>query len=835
MESWSPADLLPGLWTALLGAGLALALRRWFDPVPGRVLAVFGVILVLLFGPALFGGGVLISVDNLRSVEPYRLLPPSDPTGQWIHGDLVFMIAPWLKQVQDTLSDGRWPLWNDLAGAGMPMIGDPQSQTFQPFVVAAYPFSTWTGVAVTAALRVLAALVFTFLLMRRQGLTAGAALAGSFAFGLGGFLLLWLNWPIGNTAALLPLGLYAAVRCDENGGRRDFLLLGVAVAAMLLAGHPETLVYVVGMTGLFVLGRAWRRWRSEGPEGGRKPALRLLVRAGGAFAVAGLVVAPILLTVQESLPKTRRAAVVSYHFNFEPGFSEIWSEQRRSESLGIWRRWADLRTVPFVAPRALGTHRTVWWGETNLVEDGASFTGTVILLAGLVGMLPVRGRRRYPEEWLCIVVFLGSLVLLLQPPGLLPLFGKLPVVGPTAIHRYHRLLVLMNFALAYAAACQIDRWRAGERRRALAAAVALALGGAVAWGYLAHPYPQNPGYLDELRHGWMAAQLAQLALAVGLVLVALRRPAAAAGDRPAAPWLPWSLAAVAAAELLALNQPANPVNPRRLAYPLMPPIRFLQEHAGDARIVGLGPAFRASLPAVYGLNDLRIDNPSTPDFYVYLTTPLTRQTLVPTFARPRHPLYDLLGVRYVVTRVGQKVDYPLVSRHGNAWIYERPTALPRLFLPARTQILRGADWFGWVSTNADFSRRALVTPSPGRDRRWRAERPRASSLRYDRPEPEQVRAEARLAEPRLVASSILQDGHWRLLVDGALHPTVFANGPFVAAWVPEGEHRLDLLYRPRPFLLGCFLSAIGWALAAALWVRPPAVLSSRRDRSAMPD
>jgi hypothetical protein len=85
-----------------------------------------------------------------------------------------------------------------------------------------------------------------------------------------------------------------------------------------------------------------------------------------------------------------------------------------------------------------------------------------------------------------------------------------------------------------------------------------------------------------------------------------------------------------------------------------------------------------------------------------------------------------------------------------------------------------------------------------------------------------VHGEARLAEPRLIASSVFQDGHWRLLVDGEVHPTVLANGPLVAAWVREGEHRLDLLYRPRPFILGCLLSALGWALAAAFCVRPPA-------------
>ena len=40
VPGWSPADLLPGLYVILLVAGLAAALRRWYDPVPLRILAL---------------------------------------------------------------------------------------------------------------------------------------------------------------------------------------------------------------------------------------------------------------------------------------------------------------------------------------------------------------------------------------------------------------------------------------------------------------------------------------------------------------------------------------------------------------------------------------------------------------------------------------------------------------------------------------------------------------------------------------------------------------------------------------------------------------------------
>ena len=188
-DGWSPVDLLPGLYFAVLALALGAALRRWYDPVPPRILALFVLFPFLLFGRALLGGEVLLPVGNLPGVFPFRQLPPSERSGLGLQRDLVHQIAPWQLAVRRALADGRWPLWNADAGAGMPLMGDPQSQAFQPLVMAGYPFDLWAGVGITASLRVLAALVFLFLLLRRLGLGEPAAVLGGLAYGLGGFLL----------------------------------------------------------------------------------------------------------------------------------------------------------------------------------------------------------------------------------------------------------------------------------------------------------------------------------------------------------------------------------------------------------------------------------------------------------------------------------------------------------------------------------------------------------------------------------------------------------------------------------------------------------------------
>jgi hypothetical protein len=50
---------------------------------------------------------------------------------------------------------------------------------------------------------------------------------------------------------------------------------------------------------------------------------------------------------------------------------------------------------------------------------------------------------------------------------------------------------------------------------------------------------------------------------------------------------------------------------------------------------------------------------------------------------------------------------------------------------------------------------------------------------------------------------------------------VLVDGPLVGAWLPAGEQRVDLLYRPGSFVAGLLLAALALAAAAAWWVPVP--------------
>jgi len=773
MPEWSPVDLLPGLYVALLFFLLNAALRRWYDPVPALVRAAFAAAVLVLFGSVLFGGKILLPLDDLRGQAPFRSLAPTVPHGNPLQGDLITLVAPSAVAVRADWSEGRWPLWNPRVGAGIPLLADPQAQALQPFVLAGYPLPYPRAAGVTAALRVLVALTFTFLLLRRQGLAAGSATAGAFAFGLGGFVLLWVGWPLANAAALLPLLLYALVRCDQVSGRSDRFLLGAAATAILVAGHPETIAYALALAALFLADLLRRR-----PAGTRRTLLR---DAALALAVAAGIAGPHLVLAAHALPRSLRAASLT---------------APNAATTAATTGGYSTRLLPIAAPSAFGNSRfNDYWGAHNTNEDASGFASTATLLAVLVSLA---ARRRFLQEAAIAVAAAAGLLVLARPPFVERLLTSLPAAHAVASPR---LGLVVGFGLAYLGACGLEHLRRGDlpggriAQTVVVLVAAAALAALLAWGYLAHPFPGDPARMAIFRFGWLRWQLRFL-IAAALVLVLLSR-------RRLAPLATAGVAVLVAAELLLVHGPANPASPRRLAFPENAATRFLEAHLGFDRMAALGSAFPPNLPSLYRLADVRAYNPMAPWDYVQATAPVTTawKGEVPELGNPADPLLGRLGVRYLLVAPEAACPPPsqAVFADAGSLICELPVPRGPLFLepapPGGGEVtitaLTPARIAAWVGDPAEASQ-------PGRP------------------------------VSRLVASTIYQDGGWHPLVDGLPRPPARALGPFAAVRLPgllgkRAVSRIELIYRPAGHLAGCLAAALALALGAACWCPPPRI------------
>lgn len=792
--------ILPGLLVTSLIL-LLLALLRWgWDPVPLRVAAGFYLVILLLFGSSLFGGRVLLPLDILTRMPPFQNLTPPEAPGNPLQMDLITQVIPLEAQVRRALAQGRWPLWNDLAGAGMPLLADPQSQALQPLVWLTLPLHLDQAAGALAALRVFLTLLFTFLFLRRQGLGEGASLAGALAFGLSGFVLLWLGWPMVSSAVLLPLVLYALAWVHDRGGRRDVLLLTLAAAALLAGGHPETLLYSSAIAAAFAFARLL-----SGPPERRRPTLLRWVYAG--LLALGLT-APAWLPALAYLPQSHRHELVERRNLrlLRQGALAGWSEP---EERRLHLESLQKRLVPVVVPGAYGNPRAgEYWGDLNFNERGTGFAGTPMLLLALLACVPTRSRR-LPQERLFLAVGLLCLVVLARPPGLERLIVSLPVINNSA-SLHERIVLGLVFSLSYVGSCALERRLGGEDRRNLALmACGAGLALLILWGVRLAAPPQAAG----------AGVVAQRSMAVGLQLAVLLATTALLLVRTRG--RSWLLAALIAGELFFVYGWANPGLPRRLYYPPSAPLDFLRRQGSGFRVAGLGGVLLPNVASVYGLADARVANPSKPFLVTQSIAPVSRSVRATedVFERPVHPIYQLFAVRYLLVPPGTDLPPPLrpVFQDPSLWIFERPEALPLLFLPRSAEPPGAAPWYRWLARDPDFAARALAD----RPALWQARYPQEAALDLVSTAAAHWRASLSAPEERLVASSLYQDGGWRLLVDRRPHPAQTANGPFVATWVSAGRHRLDLLYRPAGFVAGCVLAALALACAALGLVSPP--------------
>ncbi len=814
------AALLPGLYVGGCFLALVAALRRWLDPPPWRVaLAMLALVLAVL-APVLFGGQLLLPLDNLRGRAPFAGLPAPAVHGNYLQGDLVTLVAPAQARVRAALDSGLWPLWNPLVGTGVPLLGDPQAQAFQPLQLLALPFDLTTAAGVVAALRLLAAMLFTFLLLHRQGTGEGAAFFGGLAWGLGGFLMLWLGWPLANVGALLPLAMWAVARALDRGGRRDLAALAGAVLSLALAGHPETGLEAAALLGVFALART-RRMACHGEP---RVARRHLLRAGAAAAIGVLLALPVCVPAARAAARSERAAELLARRTAPAGSVHVAAPAWERD----WSTFAIGRLAPLIAPNAFGNNRFAdYWGPENSNEDGSGFVGSATTLLALLGLGTALGRRRsvrYPQERLLQLVAALSLGLLVLPSALRPWLDRLPLALQSTTY-YHRLLLPWSFALVCLAAYQLDRTANGEGRRWPALAVAAGLAALVVAASLFHPPLPQVDTLDVLRLGWLRWHLRFLAATAAVVAIG--------GGRW---WVPPGAAALVAAELLLAHAPANPPMPPALGFPRLPVLAFLATRPEAQRLLGVDGALPPNLAAVYGLADARAYDPMEPAACATTHAALAAVDAAALAAAgtPLRARVAALGVRHLLAPPGTPAPpgFRKVFADATATVLEAPAA-PLLQLHTAGSTFGEATSTKAMPLHAGSGReiaRERGDAAPGIRVNGEAAVPRlggSAARSWLVASPARVHLVLRDRggadnAPHELGSTLCQDGGWRVLGDG--RPLRAVGAPFLAAALPAGMGSVELLYRPPGFLAGCLLAACGAAVLLLVSMAPPRVL-----------
>lgn len=615
---------------------------------------------------------VIVPADVLRLLPPWSELrapnrPPItkyDVSNLNLH-DLPMQVVPWMHQVRESWLAGRVPLWNDSAGCGYPLMANGQSTPFSPFVLLTLPLPLGYAVTAQAALKLLLALVLTFLFCRRRYSIPGSTIA-AIAFGFSTWMVTWLQFPIATAAAFLP-GVLMAI--EDLLERRRFTLPVVVFTLTVLSGHPET-VFNIGL-----IAAAYGFWIARGVKG--------LLHVIAASLVAACLCAPFLLPFAEAVTRSQRFAEIGSWSGGVP-FSD-----RASAALLLQPRFFG--HLPIERP----------WGPTTL-ESICGFAGVLSIACVIAAaILVVRKRQWRSPETLHVLGAVVCLGIVLGWPGITQLFDAIAGFAPAMRMR----LGLCWFASILIAAVLDHR---DSRVPLLLGTLGVAL--LMLFFLRTTPFPSESHHVSAL-----LSLLPGMAVLLSLLLALLhRRLIVVAG-------------ALTVVELWLTMAHWNPVLPARELHPRTPLIAKLETlsrqpptaNRQPARIAGLGGQMYPNVGAFWGLEDIRVHDPMAWDRYVaYLerNAGWNRADYYAKFTDPDSPLLDRLNVRYIVSD-RELAGRPLLHAGRDGFIYDNPTARGRFYSDHAQVTVEGR------RVRVKSARHALVKSSVANFPGWRASVP----------------------------------------------------------------------------------------------------------------
>lgn len=650
---------------------LVAALRRWIEPVPWRAAAVFLVVTLAFLHGAVFTSKLPVPVDEVARGDPFRGLFGDVHVKNPMTNDVVKLFLPWMQICREQLFRGELPLWNPYAFGGYPLLANAEAAPFSPLFVATLFVPLPKQLVAMAGLKIFVALLFTWLLVKREGGSDAAAAFAALAFALSSFHTIVLYYSTSAVTVFLPAVLYAMLLALERPSRRHVVFVALAVFTICANGHPESVVHI-GLTAAIVLAielacaRDRREWWSR-------------FRAPLFGSVAGLVLAmPIWLpAAQQVLLSTRYAALRA---------------APPMKSYPLTAAWALLNPNGFGNPA-----RGNWSWILNYMTVAESYVGLLMLAAFAAACLSPRLTPRL-RAWAAAAVILFLCAMGWSVVG--RAFNAVPPFDTAANDKLRFAALLLG---AVVAALWLDR-AAGERRLPFAAiAVVLIALALYVW--------QKQRRLMQPTD--LVGAVALAAFAVVWFLPRRRTIVIAA-------------CALTTLELFVFNCDFNRLVDAKYFRPRLPIVEALRRHAPREpfRVAGFDWTLLPNAAGQYGLEDVRGSDPMSSESYTKALEPITAVepgTDVARIVDVESPLLDRLNVRFLFAGAGASFGgrWRLVYSGRDGTLFENERARPRFFAEEGASISTEARSSSSFRLRVRASRAATVRSSQPAAPGWR--------------------------------------------------------------------------------------------------------------------
>lgn len=737
------------------------------------------VILTAFLWQPIFQGKTITASDLIyfyyphKSIDTEHGINPANP----ILSDQILQFQPWRAFMKGEIEKGIVPLWNPNMALGSPMIGNDQSAIFYPlnwfFLFLPYQ----SAILLNVFIKLFIAGFGMFLFIRSLRLNKISAILAGILFMFSGTLIVWQNYPMGDTAVWLPLILFL-INQWLNSKKLIYLpLYTLVVALQFFSGHVETSLHIFTLAGLFFLLKSFL------PFKGIKLTLKKTALFAG-FTILGLAIASVqILPFYEYLNVSQAAA------GREAGPNPYYLPLENIANLFV--------------PKFFGSPRdNNWWfkhGLANYNEVNMGYSGILsFIFAGLALFCISRGRsvkeffqkNKYILFFTSLNIFFFLIVFHFKP--LFFLFTKLPLFNITANTRFLLIMsfstiVLFSFGLNYLLKNKNEECHQKTKIILLLSPICLLILASIlcffAWQQLNIANPLNKTEITS----YIAKNII---LFFGLIIFTLISILGFIKK-----WIGKKVFVVIIALLIIIDMFCfgfnfNPAQKMDQIFPQTPGLQFLQKNIENSRVMFLGAVMLPNLSTAYNLPEVRsydamgvkpvkdfrkkIGDMNRPLEFIFSFYPKTANLLaVKYFATaPDENIFKYHGTSYY---------YPLVYKDQDLKIYQNPYAFNRAFVAENIKSLPGAQYAN-ASTQISLNQSNRIEVQAQSDK-----------------------------DAYLVLSDSFYPG-WKAYVDGEESKILLAYSALRAVRLPKGEHKVIFSYEPNSFKYGTWMTIFGFII-----------------------
>ncbi len=711
--------------------------------------------------------------------------------------DSPVLEEPIYEFLKNNLRRGILPLWNPHQACGYPLVGMIQVGIFYPLHLIMYLLPSLYAWDVLILTRLLLAGLFTFWFLRSLGYGKNASLTSGIVFMLSGPMVLLQYWTA-NVDILTPLLLIALDRLIKKNSGRDTAVLAIVVALTFFAGHPEH-IFLVNAFGLAYFTFRLFQARSE-------IRIKKVLGLYGASCLLGLGLAAIVL-----FPFIKHILFEFWH-GHPPGVG-LRMEEQPARALTL--------ALPYFFQKVPLTYNWVfagWWG---------GYLGTLPLALAFLSLFQNhhKGLNYF---------FAGMAFLIISKQYGLPFInwiGHLPLFSMCryAIHAPALAALTVSVLAGMGVQTVLDRPRHFLKGLFFAAGLITII--------LVHLIRLR-GH-DSFPIAMKASGFAFILLLIFLLILLIK-------DKQKIPRA-WVGCLLMAAVFFELFSYIHRERPRRFdSFPKVPYIEFLKSSPTPARSYGNFWAFYPNTATGFEADDLGYFFGMAPKRFVHFVNNLLVGGLFKKDLRPpalraipiqgREEILDLLNIRYIVRPASDRYQRPFtrfedldkrldIAYDREVKIYERPHALPRVFITHRAVFQPDSEKaFNLINLLRQRLNQIVILQS--------APIPQISQILKQTPlqdnstatitqrSANEVLINAIMENPGFVVLSEAFHPDWAATVNGRPWKIFQTDYLIRSVFLPAGIHQVRFTFKPFSFRLGLWVSLLSAALAALLWWTP---------------